>query len=235
MKEPGEPAIRVLKDGRQMVIAEASEADVGLVAGEHPLPRGLDLPEKALRSYYALKSRVYVSCQQASIIVGTVDGDLAGFVFFSASMSALKRQARAPRTLSWSVKELLLGHLGGPREWLAYARWAMQHFRSPPRYEGEKTKANGLDVPEADTQIGTVHTVEGFRRLGVASALLDVAEGVLSRHGASQVHLWAAIDNEAALQLYVARGYKKLVEVERIGERCWLMSKALSDGARTDE
>ena len=170
MKEGGQPASRVLKDGREMVVAQASEADVALIAGEHPLPRGLALPEKALRSYYALNSWLYVSCSDAGIIAGKVAGDLAGFVFFSGSMSALKRHARAPRTLAWSAKELLLGHLGGPRQWSAYARWAMQHFGSPRRHDREQIATNDLDVLEAETQIGTVHTIEGFRRLAVASA-----------------------------------------------------------------
>ena len=63
--------------------------------------------------------------------------------------------------------------------------------------------------------------------MGVASGLLDVAEGVLRRQGVCEVYLWAAVHNAPALQLYAARGYRKLVQAERIGERCWLMAKEL--------
>lgn len=219
---------QVLRDGRTFDIALATREDAELIAREHPLPTMLAVPEAPLRVYYQGKAWLYVTARQAGVVLGKVDQELAGFVFFTASSSDLRRRARSLAAGAWGIRQLLTGRLGGPRLWLWYARWVLQHFRPLGRYRREQLAPNRPDVPDADTQIGTVHTVERFRRLGVASALLDVVEGVLSSRGASEVCLWAAVGNEPALQLYTTRGYKKLAEVERIGERCWLMSKELA-------
>jgi hypothetical protein len=70
-----------LKDGRVLHIAQATDADLEALAYAHSLPRDLEAPEASLRTYYRLKAWLYVTSRSAGIVVGRVDGTLAGFVF----------------------------------------------------------------------------------------------------------------------------------------------------------
>ncbi len=210
-----------LADGRVLDMRLAKARDADSIAAEHPLPRFETLPEQPLRAYYGLKAAAYARANGSGIVLGTIDGAVAGFVFFARDLEAIGREVKSIRTPGWVAGRVLRGQLGGPRLWLAFARWARQHFAS-----GGAEPQTGQ--PARDTgHIGTVHTVEAFRRLGVAKALLDVAEGELRRLGARQAVLYAATDNAAAIRLYEGRGYQKQAEVPRAGESCWLMTKGL--------
>ncbi|HEV3212258.1 MAG TPA: GNAT family N-acetyltransferase [Acidimicrobiales bacterium] len=48
---------------------------------------------------------------------------------------------------------------------------------------------------------------EGYRRRGVATALLAAAEADCAAHGASRVRVTVSVDNDVAHRLYAARGY----------------------------
>jgi predicted ATP-grasp superfamily ATP-dependent carboligase len=85
------------------------------------------------------------------------------------------------------------------------------------------------EYAEIPAWVGTVHTVEGFRRLGVATRLLETTEDHLTDQGARQVALWAASENMPARLLYERQGYVLVGEFSRVGEDCVLMVKDLRE------
>lgn len=210
------------------MIRLVTPADATVIAREHPLPHKTNASEQLYRSYYLLKTLLYLRAPGAGIAGGWVDGALAGFVFFCRDMTDLKATLLSPRTLLWLFAQIISGRFGyRPSFWLEACRWGLQHLRQPRQYQA----ASGQSSPapsDVASWIGTVHTVERFRRRGVASALLAHVEGLLWKCGTSEVALWAATDNEPALQLYEKRGYTRVMVVGRIGEQCWLMVKRLS-------
>ena len=70
-----------------------------------------------------------------------------------------------------------------------------------------------------------LETVPEFRRLGVATAILDGIEAVLAELGARYIALWVAVENEVACEIYARRGYREVAVLPRIGEDCRLMVK----------
>lgn len=217
----------LLKDGRKMLVRDAEVEDVGAVAAVHPLPRGIEGPEGPYRLYYSIKSWLYVACPESGICTGWVEGELAGFVFYTGDIKKLKRFVVSPGNILRLTGALLSGKFGfNLLMWVNFLRWGLQHFRLPQA----KVKAGDYEIPEElKAWIGTVHTVDKFRRLGVASALLSRAEQRISSYGASQVALWVAEDNEPAIALYEKVGYRKTILVPRIKENCWLMVKQLRE------
>ena len=221
--------VRDLKDGRSLEIRPATVRDVELLAQAHPLPRDARIPAGPCRAYYGAKFWLYVNTPGASVVTGWVDGQVAGFVFLCADMRGLRHTARSYGMVLWAARQVLLGRFGcNPLLWLRYAEWVMQHFRSPSGYSDVEPQDAEQDLQHIDAWIGTVHTVDEFRRMGVADALLSAAETLLRMQGISEVALWAATDNEPALSLYDKRGYSRAARVSRIGEDCWLMVKQLS-------
>lgn len=222
-------AMRKLKDGHRLELRLATYADIEAISQAHPLPRRADVPEKPYRVYCRGKAWLYVKTSDAGIVTGWVDERLVGFVFFCGSISRVKRTAKSPATLAWLLKHVLLGHLGwSPRLWISYMQWALQHFRPPNQYQTAQAATSEKDLPMIEAWIGTVHTVAGFRRLGVASACLARAEELLRQQGASEVALWAAVHNNPVVEMYQKRGYTTAAQVERIGEECFLMIKDLT-------
>ena len=223
------PDLTQLRDGRQMEVRLASSGDTSAIAEAHPLPRDSSIPDKPLRTYYAFKAWLHATTPGAGVMTGWVGGELAGFIFFSVDESCVGRAMRSLRSLRWLCGQFLRGRLSwSPRVWVRYIAWVRQHFRQPAQ------GADGREAPTVPTfrsWIGTVHTVDAFRRLGVASALLSEAEQVLAGLGANQAALWAATENEAGLRLYEQRGYSRVAIVPRIGEQCWLMNKDLPNRA----
>jgi ribosomal protein S18 acetylase RimI-like enzyme len=217
-----------LADGRSLQVGLATVQDLETIAEAHPLPRLSPFPERPLRTYFTGKAWLYVTTERSGVMLGKVDGTLAGFVFFSASESRLRRSAISLRGLRWVLGRFVRGRFGGPRLWWSYLRWALQHFRRPARYDSAEPGVRPAALPDAEVQIGTVHTIERFRRLGVANAVMEATEDWLREQGASEVFLWAAVENSAALQLYERRGYVRVAEVSRIGERCFLMARKLT-------
>lgn len=216
-----------LRDGRVLDITLATIQDAAGIAREHPVPRSGGLPRSALMHYYEQKVRLYVLTPRSGIVVGRVEGQIAGFVCYSGNLAELERQTRSPRMVASTVYAIARGKLGGPRLWVECARWVWQHFRSGQSNTDYPSDTPPVDPSALNTQIGTVHTVDAFRRLGVATALLDAAEAELRNWGARQVALWVAVDNAPALKLYDGRGYERRAEVARLGESCWLMEKHL--------
>jgi len=227
------PTVRTLKDGRALEISLATRADIEAIAQAHPLPRTPAISGRHLVAYYAVKTWLYVTTEEAGVMVGRIEGELAGFVFFYGSLSSLRRRARSLSTARWTIGRLLTGRLGGPRLWIGYAQWARQHFQSGAHYRAAAASQGQGPVAEINAEIGTTHTLGRFRRLGVASALLEATESLLRERAAPEVVLWVAEQNAPALELYGKRGYARMALVDRIGERCWLMAKKL-DAARTD-
>lgn len=199
-------------------------ADAKVIAQEHPLPRTGTAPETLYRNYYEFKALEYARTSGAGVMSGWVEGKLAGFIFLATDISNLKRHVISPANLLWLAKETLIGRFGyRPAFWLESLRWGLQHLRQPRDYEDQPAQS----IPEIRSWIGTVHTVDDFRRIGVASALLAEVEGLLASRDSHEVALWAADDNEPALQLYEKINYRRVAKVGRIGEQCWLMLKDL--------
>ncbi|MEA3402435.1 MAG: GNAT family N-acetyltransferase, partial [Armatimonadota bacterium] len=218
-----------LRDGREMQIRPARSEDAKAIAAEHPIPREGRAPDRLYRNYYLAKTLIYVRAPGAGVTTGWVDGCLGGFVFHCRNLDAVRRFTRAPRTLLWLASEAVRGRFGyHPGLWLEAARWATQHFRQPPDYS--EASAAAQDVPEIEAWIGTVHTVDDFRRLGVATHLLASAEEHLEHQGAAAVALWVASDNEPAKSLYRKRAYERAGDFGRVGERCDLLVKDLTAG-----
>jgi ribosomal protein S18 acetylase RimI-like enzyme len=138
-------------------------------------------------------------------------------------MAELSRLARSPRAVVRGLGWLLTGRMGGPRLWLAFARWVRQHFRAAAGHE----TVEATDPIEATHMpvawIDTVETVPEFRRLGVADRLLEAAKAVVGAQGAAPVGSWVAEDNLSSLALFEKQGFRRALKVQRLGECCWLM------------
>lgn len=207
-----------------MAIRQTTAAEATAIAREHPLPRAGQASETLYRNYYEFKALEYTRTPGAGIMSGWVGGELAGFIFFATNITSLKRHLVSPANLLWLAKETILGRFGyRPAFWLESLRWGLQHLRQPRDYEDQAAQP----IPEIRSWIGTVHTVDDFRRIGIASALLAQVEALLRNRGCEQVALWAADDNEPALQLYEKMDFRRVAKVGRIGEQCWLMLKTL--------
>jgi len=76
---------------------------------------------------------------------------------------------------------------------------------------GEETQGIlGFILTELQRRKGHVITIDvigAARRLGVGSAMLDVAEARLRESGAEAVALEVAVNNEAAIRFYKEKGY----------------------------
>lgn len=216
-----------LRDGREMIIRPAERSDAQAISAEHPLPRGGEAPERLYHNYYLAKSLLYVRAPMAEITTAWVGDSLAGFVFHCRDMDRLRRFTRGPRALLSLASEVLRGRFGcSPSFWISALRWGAQHFRQPREY-GHSRDAAIRSVPNIQSWIGTVHTVETFRRQGVATALLRAVEDGLQAEGASEVALWVAADNAPGQALYLKRDYEERGRYSRIGEECLLMVKPL--------
>ncbi|GEM_PF-712338 len=217
-----------LKDGRELLLRLAIDDDATAIAHEHPLPRDGDMPESLLRNYYLAKALLYMRAPGAGVMTGWIEGRLAGFIFHCADLNGLRAFSRKPGTAAWMAAQALSGRFGySPSFWLGCAKWAGQHFRQPGQYEsGEQVPSEYAEIP---AWVGTVHAVEDFRRLGVATALLDATEQHLSSLGANNVALWAASDNTPARLLYERQGYVAVGEFARVDEQCVLMVKDLRE------
>jgi len=221
----------LLRDGREMSVRQAAGADAWAVTEEHPLPRDGDASERLYQNYYLVKTMLYTRAPMAGISTAWVDGSLAGFVFHCRDMNRFRGFARSLRTCMWLASEVLRGRFGySPSFWAGALRWGFQHFRQPRDYS-ERGVGSEKALPTVEAWIGTVHTVEAFRRLGVATALLGAVEDDLRAAGAPEVALWVASDNDPARQLYLKRGYEEHGTYSRISEDCLLMVKPLSPEA----
>lgn len=79
----------------------------------------------------------------------------------------------------------------------------------------------------------TVDVVEGWRRRGVGSALMDAAEEWARQEGFAAISLETGENNLAAQAFYEARGYSRYEKLERYyanGEAAWIMVKWLKEG-----
>jgi ribosomal protein S18 acetylase RimI-like enzyme len=212
-----------LANRQMMAVRLVAPADAARIAAAHPLPHEKNVSDELYRNYYELKTLLYARAPGAGVISGWVDGELAGFVFFCTDIAGVSRFTKSAGNLCWLLGQILRGRLGYRLTFLVeIVKWGLQHLRQPRDYR-EPAPADAL--PEVASWIGTVETVEGFRRLGVAAALLDRAEQLLQAAGARQVALWVASDNEPALQLYEKLHYRQVSLVPRLGEACWLMLK----------
>jgi ribosomal protein S18 acetylase RimI-like enzyme len=212
-----------LQDGRSLHVAEATGADLEAIAQAHPLPRDLTAPEAPLRAYYRLKAWLYMTSRPSGIVVGRVDGVLAGFVCYCGDTAELSRLTRSPRAVLRGLGWLLTGRMGGPRLWIAFARWARQHFRTAAEQERTPTEEAAGRGPLPAAWIDTVETVPAFRRLGVADQLLEAATSSLRAQGRGPIGSWVAEDNVASLALFEKQGFRRAERVQRLGECCWLM------------
>jgi ribosomal-protein-alanine N-acetyltransferase len=78
--------------------------------------------------------------------------------------------------------------------------------------------------------ITTIDVLEGFRRRGVGTELMDVAEHWAHKAKLRLIYLETAEDNLKAQAFYEARGYKKVDRVEGYysnGQAAWVMVKHL--------
>lgn len=76
----------------------------------------------------------------------------------------------------------------------------------------------------------TIDILEGYRRRGVGSELMSVAENWARQARLELMYLETAEDNLAAQQFYEARGYRKVERVEQYystGLAAWVMVKRL--------
>ncbi len=78
--------------------------------------------------------------------------------------------------------------------------------------------------------IVTIDVLAAWRRRGVGSLLMDAAEQWAGGHGLGVIGLETAEDNLPAQKFYVARGYRKVDEIQHYyadGSAAWVMVKEL--------
>lgn len=228
-----------------MQVNLAAAADADDIVANLPLPRQMDASPAVYRSYFRIKVDTYINTPGAGIVCGRVEGQLAGFIFFCADSAAVT-EFTSSRAMKWRIlRALFRGDFGyNPLVLLQMRRWAKQHTAS--RDSSSADNGAPTDAASASTDgpdeagiagginggiaawVGTVHTADDFRRIGVATALLREVERILAAGGNLEVALWVATENTAAVELYEKRGYRRHKIVARIGEECWLMRKDLS-------
>ncbi len=86
------------------------------------------------------------------------------------------------------------------------------------------------EEPQKVGHIITIDVVEGRRRAGVGTVLMDAAEKWAEEKSLRLIYLETADDNQAAQRFYAARGYNKVDEVPNYypnGQTAWVMVKWL--------
>ena len=84
--------------------------------------------------------------------------------------------------------------------------------------------------PTRAGHIITIDVLEGSRRQGAGTELMNAAEEWARKARLQLIYLETAEDNLAALRFYEARGYRKVDKIERYypnGQAAWLMVKHL--------
>lgn len=74
-----------------------------------------------------------------------------------------------------------------------------------------------LDRPARQAQIEPIGVVPGYRRLGLARALMNQAAHHAARHGASALYVETNNDNHTALAAYADAGFHRIATIERRG------------------
>lgn len=211
-----------------MHIRQAALEDVPAIAAAFPLPKEMIASEEVYRSYFEAKALIYVRAPCASITCGFVDGQLAGYQFYTESLTALRRYMTSPRNVLWLIGQTIAGYFGySPSFWLAAFRWGIQHFRQPKEYHDSNEHVL-RECGRIETWSRGVRTVDNLQHLGVASRLMRHTEKELQRRGVKRIALWTAADNAPAIGLFEKMGFRRSGKMRRIGETCWLMVKDLS-------
>lgn len=121
---------------------------------------------------------------------------------------------------------------------IAYSRRELESFirhRSSLTWVGETDgEIAGFVVasrqPARVGHIITIDVVDAWRRRGVGSALMDVAETWARKAKLELMYLETAENNPAAQRFYEARGYRKIDKVDRYYSNslaAWVMVKRL--------
>jgi len=111
------------------------------------------------------------------------------------ALAEIHRQGFAP---SWTAEEIaVLSEAPG-----AFALIA-SHEHRPAGFVLCRVAAD-------EAEVLTIATLPQFRRQGVGSALLDQALAIAAQRGARSAFLEVAVDNTAALALYVARWFREV-------------------------
>ena len=76
----------------------------------------------------------------------------------------------------------------------------------------------------------TINVAPNYRRIGIATKMLDETEKILKEKGISECHLEVREDNFAALKLYQNRGYQKIGKLEKYygSKHGYFLKKSLS-------
>lgn len=84
--------------------------------------------------------------------------------------------------------------------------------------------------PTGVAHIVTIDVLQEFRRQGVGTKLMSVAETWARKTRMQLIYLETAEDNLAAQKFYEGRGYRKVETIERYyttGQAAWVMIKRL--------
>ncbi len=129
-------------------------------------------------------------------------------------------QACFPPGISYTREELMgfIGHRHS-QTWLAEEAGEITGFLIAHR------------EPRRILHIVTIDVLNAWRRRGVGSLLMDTAEQWAREHDLLMIGLETAQDNLAAQKFYLARGYRKVGEIEHYyadGTTAWTMVKELA-------
>jgi GNAT superfamily N-acetyltransferase len=223
------PWVRRLADGREVHLRLATPRDIlPIVEGRVAAWTDLGQAEQAYCGYYRLKAYIYIIAPGAGIVTGWVEGRLAGFTFYAARPAQVRRTTTSGRVLLWAAGQAISGKLGGPLAWWQCLRWGSRH-RDPSAasavVEGHGPAMQLSTMPRG--LVATVQTDVDFRRLGVGTALIDVAELLIQAEGVQEVALLVATDNKAAIRLYEKRGYQAAGLGRQGGKDVFVMWKHL--------
>jgi [ribosomal protein S18]-alanine N-acetyltransferase len=128
-------------------------------------------------------------------------------------------EACFPPGISYSRKELaaFIAHRSA-RTWIAEGEGSIVGFVVANR------------EPERVGHIITIDVLEGWRRRGAGTQLMNVAEDWARKAKLQIIYLETAEENLAAQSFYKARGYRKVELVDRYysdGQAAWVMVKNL--------
>jgi len=207
----------------------AEERDIPFIAAMHIEPSREGIKRAVNRTpiyeFYRDKVEYFVQAEKEGVIVAKDEGEIAGFIIVTKSMSRLNKLSITKGYLvKWMVKATL-GRYGLNREMveklikIPLAFFGLFKVKS----QGEKSRE---EISHADAKILAIIVLEEERGQGIGAGLLRQACEYLSTQGIREVGVTVLPENYAAKRVYEKLGFvERGAYQESIGKSLYMTKK----------